>query len=216
MRVRSYEPGHRHGFVAGAVSLAVILIASSSPAAAPVRDAVEPVVPLRARPFDLEQVRLLPGPFLRAMELDQKYLLALDPDRLLHMFRINAGLPSSARPLGGWEAPRVEVRGHFTGHYLSACALMFASTGDERFKARGEHVLAGLAECQKKLGSGYLSAFPGEFIDRVERQQNVWAPWYTLHKILAGLLEMNEHCAEHWLSTWPATSPTGSRIGPIA
>ena len=124
----------------------------------------------------------------------EKYLLALDVDRLLHTFRLNAGLPSSARPLGGWEEPKVELRGHFTGHYLSACALMFASTGDARFKDKGDQVVTGLAECQRKLGTGYLSAFPEEFIDRVERSKRVWAPWYTLHKILAGLLDMNEHC----------------------
>ncbi len=163
-------------------------------AAVPVQDRVKPVVPLRAVAFDLEDVRLLPGPFLHAMELDQKYLLALDVDRLLHTFRKNAGLPSSARPLGGWEEPKVELRGHFTGHFLSACALMYASTGDERFKSRGDHVVTALAECQRKLGSGYLSAFPEEFIDRVEHQRRVWAPWYTLHKILAGLLDMNEYC----------------------
>src|SRR4051794_29524206 len=163
-------------------------------AAGPDHDKVKPVVEIKAAPFDLEDVRLLPGPFRHAMELDQKYLLALDVDRLLHTFRINAGLPSSAKPLGGWEEPKVELRGHFTGHYLSACALMFASTGDERFKARGEQVVAGLAECQRKLGSGYLSAFPEEFIDRVEKRRRVWAPWYTLHKILAGLLDMDEHC----------------------
>ena len=75
----------------------------------------------------------------------------------------------------------------------------------------------GLAECQRKLGSGYLSAFPEEFIDRVESQKRVWAPWYTLHKILAGLLDMNEHCGKHRRpSTWPASSPTGSRPGPTA
>ena len=111
----------------------------------------------------------------------------------------------------------MELKGHFTGHYLSACALMYASTGDERFKARGEQVVAGLAACQRKLGSGYLSAFPEEFIDRVERQQRVWAPWYTLHKILAGLLDMNEHCqsaSRRWTS--PASSPTGSSRGPTA
>jgi DUF1680 family protein len=162
--------------------------------AAPGRDKVKPVVPLRALPFDLEAVRLLPGPFRHAMELDERYLLALDVDRLLHSFRINAGLPSSAKPLGGWEEPKVELRGHFAGHYLSACALMFASTGDERFKAKGDQLVSGLAECQRKMGSGYLSAFPEEFIDRVEKRQRVWAPWYTLHKILAGLLDMNEHC----------------------
>jgi DUF1680 family protein len=162
--------------------------------AAPERDRVKPAVPLKALPFDIEDVRLLPGPFRHAMELDAKYLLALDVDRLLHTFRTNAGLPSSAKPLGGWEAPKVELRGHFAGHYLSACALMYASTGDEGFKARGEQLVSGLAECQRMLGSGYLSAFPEEFIDRVEKRQRVWAPWYTLHKILAGLLDMNEHC----------------------
>lgn len=163
-------------------------------AAGPVQDKVKPVVTLNALAFDLEDVRLLPGPFLHAMELDQKYLLALDVDRLLHTFRLNAGLPTSARPLGGWEEPKVELRGHFTGHYLSACALMYASTGDERFKSKGDQVVTGLAECQRKLGSGYLSAFPEEFIERVEHQRRVWAPWYTLHKILAGLLDMNKYC----------------------
>ena len=124
-----------------------------------VQDKVQPVVPLRAVAFDLEDVRLLPGPFHHAMELDQKYLLALDVDRLLHTFCKNAGLPSSARPLGGWEEPKVELRGHFTGHFLSAC-LMFASTGDERFKSRADQVVTALAECQRKLGSGYLERLP--------------------------------------------------------
>src|SRR6516165_11611107 len=98
--------------------LTIFLSGSVVSGAGPVGDAVQPVVPLKAVPFDLEDVRLLPGPFRHAMELDQKYLLALDPDRLLHTFRVNAGLPSSARPLGGWEAANVELRGHFTGHYL--------------------------------------------------------------------------------------------------
>jgi DUF1680 family protein len=163
-------------------------------AAEPDHDNVKPVVEIKAAPFNLEDVRLLPGPFRHAMELDEKYLLALDVERLLHNFRVNAGLPSSARPLGGWEEPKVELRGHFTGHFLTACALMFASTGDARFKAKGDQVVSGLAECQRKLGTGYLSAFPEEFIDRVVARKRVWAPWYTLHKILAGLLDMNEHC----------------------
>ncbi|MFO0887856.1 MAG: glycoside hydrolase family 127 protein [Isosphaeraceae bacterium] len=171
-----------------------LLEAAAADVDLPARDAVKPVVPLRAVPFALEDVRLRPGPFFHAMELDQKYLLALDVDRLLHNFRINAGLPSAARPLGGWEEPKIELRGHFTGHYLTACALMYASTGDARFKEKGDAVVAGLSECQRKLGSGYLSAFPEEFIDRVESRRRVWAPWYTLHKILAGLLDMTEYC----------------------
>jgi uncharacterized protein len=140
-------------------------------------------IPWKVSAFDLRDVRLLDGPFKHAMELDHKYLLSLDPDRLLHAFRLNAGLPSTAKPLGGWEEPKCEVRGHFVGHYLSACALMYASTGDVRLKQKGDAVVAGLAECQAKLKSGYLSAYPEEFIDRVEATKPVWAPYYTLHKI---------------------------------
>jgi DUF1680 family protein len=154
-----------------------------------------PVVPIRAEPFPPVAVRLLDGPFRHAQELDRAYLLSLDPDRLLHNFRANAGLPTGARPYGGWEEPKVELRGHFVGHYLTACARMYAATGDERLKARVDAIVAGLAECQAKLGSGYLSAFPESFIDRVERRQRVWAPWYTLHKILAGLLDAHAYTA---------------------
>src|SRR5271165_2050441 len=135
---------------------------------------VQPVAPLRVQAFGLREVQLLPGPFKQAMELDEQYLLSLDVDRLLRNFRVNASLPSSAKPLGGWEAPDCELRGHFVGHYLSACALMWASTGEKRLKEKGGEVVAGLAECQSKLGSGYLSAYPESFIDRVEKRVPVW------------------------------------------
>ncbi len=148
---------------------------------------------LRARAFPLRDVRLFDGPFARAMERDRQYLLSLDADRLLHMFRVTAGLPAPGRAYGGWEG--AELRGHTMGHYLSACALMHASTGDERLKARVDMVVGELAKCQKALGpGGYLSAFPESFIDRVEARQRVWAPYYTLHKIMAGLLDAHVHC----------------------
>ena len=157
--------------------------------------AVAPVVSFQAVPFPLEDVRLLDGPFRDAMRRDEQYLLALDPDRLLHNFRVNVGLPSTATPLGGWEAPDVELRGHTVGHYLSALALMYAATGDARFKARGDLMVAELAKVQqaspsKGYHAGYLSAFPEEFFDRVETRRRVWAPYYTIHKIMAGLLDM--------------------------
>lgn len=155
---------------------------------------IDPFTLLKAQAFSLEQVRLLDGPFKHAMDLDKAYLLALDPERLLRTFRINAGIPSTAAPLGGWEAGGVELRGHFTGHYMSACAMMYASTGDAQVKARGDAVVKGLAECQAKLGNGYLSAFPENFFDRVEVRKQVWAPYYTLHKIFAGLEDMYVYC----------------------
>jgi DUF1680 family protein len=156
-------------------------------------------VTLKASPFDLQDVRLLDGPFRDAMLRDQKYLLELDPDRLLHNFRVTAGLPSTAQPLGGWEEPTGELRGHSVGHYLSACAMMYASTGDARFKDRAGYIVAELAKVQQALPSkgfnqGFLSAYPEEFFDRVDKRIQVWAPYYTLHKIMAGLLDMYLYC----------------------
>jgi DUF1680 family protein len=146
----------------------------------------------KVRPFPMKQVRLGKGPCTTAMEANRRYLHSLPPDRLLHTFRINAGLPSSAQPLGGWEAPDCELRGHFAGgHYLSAAALMYASTGDEDIKKNGDMVVGELAKCQKSLNNGgYLSAFPVEFFDRLRNRERVWAPFYTIHKIMAGNLDM--------------------------
>jgi hypothetical protein len=103
-------------------------------------------------------------------------------------------MPSTAEPLGGWERPDCELRGHFCGHFLSACALMHASTGDAELKTKGDYMVAELAKCQQKLGGGYLSAFPTELFDRLKARQKVWAPFYTIHKIMAGMLDMHQHC----------------------
>jgi DUF1680 family protein len=152
-------------------------------------------VPWRVHPFPIKQVRLGEGPCKASMEADRQYLRTLPPDRLLHTFRITAGIPSSAQPLGGWEAPDVELRGHYAGgHYLSACALMYAGCGDEDLKKNAETVVAELGKCQVALKSGYLSAFPIEFFDRLRERQKVWAPFYTIHKIMAGLLDMYVYC----------------------
>ena len=152
--------------------------------------------PRLVEPFPLRQVKLLDSPFKAAAQRDRQYLHDLEADRLLHPFRTNAGLPAPGEAMGGWE--RAEVRGHTMGHYLSACALMIASTGDEKLKQKADYIVAELAKCQKALGeSGYLSAFPESFIDRVETRKTVWAPYYCLHKIMAGLLEMYVQTDNH-------------------
>ena len=156
-------------------------------------------VALKAYPFDLQDVRILDGPFRDAIVRDQKYLLELDADRLLHNFRVTAGLPSTAQPLGGWEEPKGELRGHSVGHYLSACALMYAATRDARFKDKAGAIVAELAKVQQALpakgfNKGFLSAYPEEFFDRVDKRVQVWAPYYTLHKIMAGLLDIYLYC----------------------
>src|SRR5580658_1243762 len=156
-------------------------LASAATPSATVRFAVEP--------FALEAVRLAPGAVRDALETNRRFLLGLDPDRLLHMFRLTAGLPSTAEALGGWEAPDNELRGHYTGHYLSACALLAAQTGDPAVRERGVRLAAELAKCQAANGRGYLSAFPEELFDRLRAGQPAWAPFYTLHKIMAGLYD---------------------------
>lgn len=145
----------------------------------------------RLHPYPLRQVRLLDGAFRSGQDQTLAYLRGMDSDRLLHTFRLTAGLPSTAAPMDGWERPDCELRGHFTGHYLSACALMHASTGDGALARKAGALVDELARCQAAMGSGYLSAFPLELLDRVEAFKPVWAPWYTLHKLFAGLLDMH-------------------------
>ncbi|MED6169897.1 hypothetical protein PIB30_025463 [Stylosanthes scabra] len=140
----------------------------------------------------LHDVRLHGGSIHgEAQNTNLKYLLMFDVDRLLWSFRKNAGLPTPGTPYGGWEDPSIEVRGHFVGHYLSASALMWASTHNEELKKKMSALVASLSICQQKIGTGYLSAFPSEFFDRFEAIQHVWAPYYTIHKIMAGLLDQH-------------------------
>ncbi|XP_027929696.1 uncharacterized protein LOC114185929 isoform X1 [Vigna unguiculata] len=140
----------------------------------------------------LHDVRLHEGSVHgRAQQTNLEYLLMLDVDRLLWSFRKTSGLPTPGTPYGGWEDPKIELRGHFVGHYLSASALMWASTHNDILKKKMTALVANLAICQEKIGTGYLSAFPSEFFDRFEATEHVWAPYYTIHKILAGLLDQH-------------------------
>jgi uncharacterized protein len=152
---------------------------------------METKIPLKAYSFNLQDVRLLNSPFKEHMERDGKWLLSIDNKRLLHSFRLNAGIRTNAKAYGGWEALDVELRGHTMGHVLSGLAMMYASTGDTAYKNKGDSLVAALAGVQQVINQdGYLSAFPQYFIDRAVAGTGVWAPWYTLHKIFAGMIDM--------------------------
>ncbi len=147
----------------------------------------------KAEPFSMPEVRLLPSFWKDMMELNRSWLYSLPNERLAHMFRVTANIPSDADPLGGWEAPDCELRGHFAGgHYLSACALLYASTGDKTVAMKAAELVSMLAQCQQR--DGYLGAYPSAFYDRLRRHEKVWAPFYTYHKIMAGHLDMYLHC----------------------
>ncbi|MGA2850044.1 MAG: beta-L-arabinofuranosidase domain-containing protein [Terracidiphilus sp.] len=148
----------------------------------------------RLQPVPLASVRLAPGIFRDEEEVNARYLDSLPVDRLLHTFRITSGISSSATPFLGWEDPGCELRGHFTGgHYLSAVALASACSGNTVLKSRGDELISGLDTCRKKIGTGYLSAFPTELFEHLAQGKPVWAPFYTYHKIMAGLLDMYLH-----------------------
>ncbi|AFL88078.1 hypothetical protein Terro_1782 [Terriglobus roseus DSM 18391] len=145
----------------------------------------------RLSPFPMSAVRLLDGEFKRSADVNEKYLDSLQVDRLLHSFRLTAGITSSAKPYGGWEIPNGELRGHFAGgHYLSAVAFASAGAGNTTLREKGNALVAGLAACQKANGNGYLSAYPPELFQRLALGKQVWAPFYTYHKIMAGLVDM--------------------------
>ncbi|KAF4350482.1 hypothetical protein G4B88_027812 [Cannabis sativa] len=140
--------------------------------------------------ISLHDVRLNPASTHGvAQQTNLEYLLILDVDSLVWSFRKTAGLATPGTPYSGWEDPKVELRGHFVGHFLSATAQMWASTHNDTLKQKMSAVVSYLSECQEKLGTGYLSAFPSELFDRFEAIKPVWAPYYTIHKILAGLLD---------------------------
>ena len=111
--------------------------------------ATAPVAP-GAQFFDLDQVRLGPGPFQIAEETDEAYLLKLEPDRFLAWFRKEAGLTPKAKVYGGWESQG--VAGHDGGHYMSALAQMYAATGNPEFKRRADYMVGELALCQQANG----------------------------------------------------------------
>jgi DUF1680 family protein len=147
----------------------------------------------RLLPFPLASVRLAPGIFKEQEEINARYLDSLTADRLLHSFRLTAGISSSMTPYKGWEDPTCELRGHFAGgHFLSAVALASAGSGNTVLKARGDELVSGLAACQKKIGTRYLSAYPTELFEHLAQGKPVWAPFYTYHKIMAGLLDMHQ------------------------
>ncbi|HJY57434.1 MAG TPA: beta-L-arabinofuranosidase domain-containing protein, partial [Streptosporangiaceae bacterium] len=148
----------------------------------------------RAAALPLSDVELLGSPFLDNQGRNTAYLLFLDPERMLRPFRLNYGLDTQAQPCGGWEQPTSEVRGHITGHLMSALALTYANTGNDEALARGRYLVGQLAALQGRarlmgFHPGYLSAFPESFFDLLEEGRSVWSPYYMIHKYLAGLID---------------------------
>lgn len=150
----------------------------------------------KAIAFDNADVRLTPSWIRQREELDITFLKSLEPDRLLHNFRVNAGFESHAKPLEGWESPKVGLRGHFVGHYLSAVASIVEKYDERQLKKNLNYIIDELGKCQDTFGNGYLGAFPESYFETLETKfGGVWAPYYTYHKLMQGLLDVYQHTA---------------------
>jgi DUF1680 family protein len=193
----------------GVLMVAMVLVAGGDQAGADttahdhLQLKVQPARPPQAAPFSLHDVRLLEGPFKTGQEIAVRYLLSLEPDRFLALFRKEAGLTPKAEAFPGWE--RMGIAGHSAGHYLSACALAYAATGDRRFLERVNYMVSELAECQRAHGDGYVGAIPnGRRVFSEVAAGNIrssgfdlngcWVPIYTLHKQMAGLRDAYRLC----------------------
>ncbi|MDQ0110692.1 glycoside hydrolase family 127 protein [Paenibacillus harenae] len=136
--------------------------------------------------FGLERVVLTGAYHVNAFAKELDYLKSYNIDRLLAGFRTNRGLEPKAEIYPGWE--NTEIRGHTLGHYLTALSQAYANTKDPVLLEKLAYLSSELAQCQ--FESGYLSAFPEKLIDNVENRQPAWVPWYTMHKIIAGLISV--------------------------
>ena len=148
-------------------------------------------------PFELDKVQILDNYYLSAQKSDIAFLKKMDTARLLAGFRTTAGIDTKGvRPYGGWEDSL--LGGHCVGHYLTALAQAVKVTGDKELKEKSQTLIAGLEECQKKLGTGFLFGAKVEDKEDVEKQFDIlegkkkgetWVPWYNMHKVLASLVD---------------------------
>lgn len=151
----------------------------------------------KCQPFKMTQVHLLPSRFQENMKRDSAWMMSIPVGSLLQSFRNTSGAFSSreggymtVKKLGGWESLDCDLRGHITGHLLSAYATLYAQTGSQAVKMKADSIVNGLAEVQQAYGrGGYLSAFAEGLVDRNIQGKSVWAPFYTLHKIVQGLID---------------------------
>ncbi len=185
--------------------LSALLIGAAFPAVSAAAAPAAYAVPLAAKRLPLSAVRLTGGPLKEAQDADARYLLELEPDRMLAGYRLRAGLEPKAEAYGGWDSVNgKQLTGHIAGHYLSAVSLMSAANGDAQCKERADYLVRELKEVQDKRGTGYLGALTDNkgrdaatiFEEEVSHGtirsgsfdlNGMWSPWYTLHKTFAGL-----------------------------
>jgi len=165
-------------------------------------------IQMKMKDFKAGRVRLLSGPLKKRFDLNKQYIMSLTHENLLRNFYLESGLWSYSGNGGttsatttsldgpeqwhwGWESPTCELRGHIMGHWLSAAAHVYVQTDDPLVKAKADYIVSELARCQEANGGEWLAAFPETYMYRIAKGKFVWAPHYTIHKLLMGLYEMD-------------------------
>ncbi len=159
----------------------------------------------KCRAFDLGKVRLDDWVFGNRFRANQTYVMSLKNENLLQNFQLEAGMCSYMTHIGdsgagdsgkdrhwGWESPSNQLRGHFLGHWLSAAAKIYAATGNEEVKLKADAIVAQLDWCQKQNNGGWVGSIPTKYLDWIANGHGIWAPHYTLHKTLMGLVDMHK------------------------
>lgn len=176
-------------------------------------------------PCSPDRVSLLPSLFQERSALNRAYLMELDSQCLLQNFYLEAGIimpglqvvddPATARLHWGWEAPTCQLRGHFLGHWLSAAAMLIQTEHARELKAKLDGIIDELDRCRILNGGSWIGPFPEKYFGKLERNEYIWSPQYTMHKLLMGLyhsylyadsqkaLELLSHSAQ-WYLDWTA------------
>lgn len=193
------------------VGLILVFVSLSVLASGQTFPKMSPVITPQAAYFSLNKVRLLDSPFKDLQQKGKEYLLWLNPDSLLHFYRIEAGLPAKAKPYAGWESQDVwgagPLRGGFLGFYLSSLSMMYQSTGDKELLKRLRYTIKELEACQHAGKDGFLLGLKGgrELFDdvvsgRIEtsnpKVNEAWAPVYLINKMMLGLSAAYAQCAQ--------------------
>lgn len=142
-----------------------------------------------------DQVKLLDSEIKNRFTVNEELLLRYESKELLRSYYFEAGLwkDNSETPrIGhwGWEGPTSEIRGHFTGHWLSAAAMTYATNGNKELLGRAEFIIDELERCQKANGGEWIGAISEKQLRWTESKRNFGVPLYNLHKIIMGLTDM--------------------------
>lgn len=140
--------------------------------------------------INIQNAHLLPGLFKERTDLNRAYLTELKSENLLQNFYLEACIRTD-RDISemhlGWESPTCQLRGHFLGHWLSAASMLIAQNGDRELKAKLDNIIGELERCQKLNGGKWIGSVPEKYFEKLERNEYIWSPQYTMHKTLLGL-----------------------------